>query len=79
MTEHKRLERPDMNPFYILSNYLFVRFGNEKNRFLPLQPSGNLQKRLDFRVWQIQNAAYSRVLSPLRCISIGSNNNKAHI
>jgi hypothetical protein len=31
-------------------NYQFVRFGNEKNRFFAAQPSGNLQKRLDFRV-----------------------------
>jgi hypothetical protein len=28
---------------------------------LPFQPSGNLQKRLDFRVWKTQNAAYSNV------------------
>jgi hypothetical protein len=35
---------------HFAKNYQFVRFGNEKNRFLPLQPSGNLKKRLDFKV-----------------------------
>ncbi|MDR2811460.1 MAG: hypothetical protein LBB84_13075, partial [Tannerellaceae bacterium] len=33
--------------FYILSNYQFVRFGNEKKPFFAAQPSANLQKRLD--------------------------------